>query len=94
MYNNFEEMIEQIEKCKFECEAGFLENNTGWIALKSKLRQSLSSYMPSHLDLGDKDCCGIFDSINDDGIAECNECGMSINNAIKELTEEYKRRLI
>lgn len=28
------EIVEQLEKCGFECEAGTLENNTAFIALK------------------------------------------------------------
>lgn len=48
----------------------------------------LSPYMPDHLVLGNKDCCGIFDQVNDDGIAYCNECGMSINDAISKLYKE------
>lgn len=48
----------------------------------------LSPYMPAHLGLGNKDCCGIFDQVNDDGIAYCNECGMSINDAIQQLKEK------
>lgn len=28
------EIIEQLESCKFECQAGPLENNTAFIALK------------------------------------------------------------
>lgn len=49
----------------------------GW-----KIFVGLSPYMPSHLDLGNEDCCGIFNGINDDGIVECNECAMTINDAI------------
>ena len=45
----------------------------------------LSPYNPSHLDLGNEDCCGIFNSINNDGIIECNECAMTIKNAIRLL---------
>jgi len=52
----------------------------GW-----KVFVELSPYNPSHLDLGNENCCGIFDSINDDGIVECNECAMTINDAIRKL---------
>ena len=31
-----EEMIEQIEACKFSCEAGQLESNTGYLELKER----------------------------------------------------------
>lgn len=30
------EIIEQLESCKFECEAGPLENNTAFIELKKR----------------------------------------------------------
>lgn len=48
-----------------------------------KIYVGLSPYMPSHLDLGNKDCCGIFNGVNDEGIVECNECGITINTAIE-----------
>jgi len=50
----------------------------------------LSPYMPSHLDLGNEDCCGIFMGVNDDGIVVCNECGMNINDAIEKLKKKVK----
>jgi len=58
---------------------------------------TLSPYMPSHLDLGNADCCGIFMGIDDNNMVICNECGMSINDAISELrkrlrNESKKRR--
>ena len=28
------EIVKQLESCGYECEAGFLENNTAFIALK------------------------------------------------------------
>ena len=46
---------------------------------------TLSPYMPSHLDLGNEDCCGIFNAINDKNIVICNECEMSINDAIRQV---------
>jgi len=52
----------------------------GW-----KIYVELSPYMPSHLDLGNEECCGIFNGINDNGIVECNECAMTINKAIELL---------
>lgn len=36
---NLKEIVEQLEKCEFECEAGSLENNTAFIELK-KLAES------------------------------------------------------
>lgn len=41
MYHTFEEMIQQIEECEFECEAGPLKNNQGWIELKRKVQETL-----------------------------------------------------
>ena len=46
---------------------------------------TLSPYMPSHLDLGNKDCCGIFMGIAEDNGVICNECRMSINDAIRSI---------
>ena len=51
---------------------------------------TLSPYMPSHLDLGNADCCGIFNAINDENIVICNECEMSINDAIEQLQKGAK----
>lgn len=31
---NLKEIVEQLEKCGFECEAGPLENNTAFVELK------------------------------------------------------------
>ncbi|WP_342538460.1 hypothetical protein MKY15_20665 [Sporosarcina sp. FSL K6-1540] len=31
---DLDEIVEQLEKCRFKCEAGPLENNTAFIALK------------------------------------------------------------
>lgn len=31
---NLKEIVEQLEMCGFECEAGPLENNTAFVALK------------------------------------------------------------
>jgi len=44
---------------------------------------TLSPYMPTHLDLGNEDCCGIFMAIAEDNRVICNECGLSINKAIE-----------
>jgi len=46
---------------------------------------TLSPYMPSHLDLGNEDCCGIFMAIAEDNRVTCNECKMTINDAIRKL---------
>lgn len=51
---------------------------------------TLSPYMPSHLDLGNEDCCGIFMAIAEDNRVTCNECKMTINDAIKQLTNKGK----
>lgn len=48
---------------------------------------TLSPYMPSHLDLGNKDCCGIFMGIDDRNEMICNECRINLNDAIKQLKE-------
>jgi hypothetical protein len=53
-------------------------------------KKQLSPYMPSHLSLGNKDCCGIFMAVDDEGIPKCNECGMNINDAISELRGTLK----
>lgn len=52
------------------------------------IQLELSPYMPAHLGLGKRDCCGIFDVLNDNGIAKCNECGMNINDAISNLRNQ------
>lgn len=47
-----QEIIEQLESCHYECEAGPLENNVAWIELKQlmkrpdgeKLREGLAEY--------------------------------------------------
>lgn len=31
------EIIEQIESCNYECEAGKLENNVAWAKLKNRI---------------------------------------------------------
>jgi len=49
---------------------------------------TLSPYMPDHIGLGNEDCCGIFNAINDENIVICNECGISINDAISELRKK------
>ena len=46
---------------------------------------TLSPYMPDHLSLGNGDCCGIFMVIDDKNVVICNECGMSISDAISKL---------
>ena len=51
---------------------------------------TLSPYMPSHLDLGKEDCCGIFMGIDDKNIVICNECEMTINDAISKLRRELR----
>lgn len=55
------------------------------------IKVELSPYMPDHLSLGNKDCCGIFDQVNDEGIVYCNECGMDINDAISELRKKLTK---
>ena len=40
--------------------------------------------MPCHADVGDEDCCGIF-MIPKFGSLFCNECNMSINEAIDKI---------
>ena len=49
---------------------------------------TLSLYMPTHIDLGDEECCGIFMSIDDNNSVICNECAMNINDAIRQLKEK------
>ncbi len=51
---------------------------------------TLSPYMPSHSELGNEDCCGIFMGIAEDNGVICNECEMTINDAIKQLTKKEK----
>ena len=46
--------------------------------------QQLSPYNPAHLIYGGN-CPGIFNSINDEGIMCCNECGMTINELIENI---------
>lgn len=45
---------------------------------------TLSPYMPTHLDLGNEDCCGIFMGIGDRNMVICNECEKSIKDAIDQ----------
>ena len=70
----------EVKKC------GRLDNRIRVDPLGWEVSVGLSPYNPSHLDLGNEECCGIFNSINDEGIIECNECGMNINDVIKLLT--------
>ncbi len=49
---------------------------------------TLSLNMPCHSDLGNEECCGIFMSIDDNNSVICNECGMNINDAIRQLKEK------
>ncbi len=49
---------------------------------------TLSPYMPCHSEIGDEECCGIFMSIDNDNSVVCNECGMSINDAVSKLYKE------
>jgi len=34
-YTNLNEIIQQLEACHYECEAGPLENNVAWIELRA-----------------------------------------------------------
>ena len=54
---------------------------------------TLSLYMPTHIDLGNEECCGIFMSIDDNNSVICNECAMNINDAISKLYNE-KRSIV
>ena len=49
---------------------------------------TLSLYMPCHADIGDEECCGIFMGIDNKNSVVCNECGMNINDALKQLKEQ------
>lgn len=48
--------------------------------------QHISPYNPAH-NMYDtiNNCCGIFNSINDEGILCCNECGMTITELCDKL---------
>ncbi len=48
---NLNEIVEQLERCGFECEAGPLENNTAFIALK-ELAES-EDFLTTILPVGD-----------------------------------------
>lgn len=46
------EIIEQLESCNYECEAGSLENNIAWIELKER-KEFLEKLIEDGLDLDD-----------------------------------------
>ena len=47
----------------------------------------LSPYMPAHCFM-DPDCCGIFNVLNEDNMVICNECGMTISDAIDNIMKQ------
>lgn len=35
-YTTLAQIVEQLEKCEYECEGGYLKNNVAFVALKNK----------------------------------------------------------
>lgn len=75
--NSIEDCIKQIESCKFECEAGVLEKNIGYIKLK-KLVKNLTTPVVS---INEVECCD--DDTHSrytctDGFAYCPDCGTEL----------------
>jgi len=90
-----EDWMSLIREQKAQIKAMPIDENKHWgewIANLIKRTQEhldsgdeISPYNPPHGKF-DKNCCGIFTVINDDGILSCNECGMTINDLIEPLS--------
>lgn len=69
-----EDCIKQIDKCKFECEAGSLDKNTGYIKLKELVKKLTIPVV----SINEVECCYI-ETHNrytcTYGFAYCPDCG-------------------
>jgi hypothetical protein len=45
-----QEIVEQLESCNYECEAGTLENNVAWRELKQIAEGKSPIHIPIHYD--------------------------------------------